>query len=184
MAAGVVQAVLAISALLLDAGVITAPAPRPKYDQYYGQYGGYYGQQQRLPTAAHSSPGMGRSTAATRPARPDRRFRRATRGPQPSLGAVAARIAHSANGFPQLQPAAVVRLRRAGPGWLRRPGRFGPRPALVRLGSAAAGAVLAVGPVTVLTVRSRARRVATGRLVVTSSNRDAGQSNPGRPPGA
>ena len=43
---GVVQAVLAISALLLDAGVITPPAPRPKYDQYYGQYGGYYGQQQ------------------------------------------------------------------------------------------------------------------------------------------
>jgi hypothetical protein len=43
--AGVVQAGLAISALLLDAGVITAPAPRPKYDQYYGQYGGYYGQQ-------------------------------------------------------------------------------------------------------------------------------------------
>ena len=37
---------LAIGALLLDAGVITAPAPRPKYDQYYGQYGGYYGQQQ------------------------------------------------------------------------------------------------------------------------------------------
>jgi Family of unknown function (DUF5336) len=44
--AGVVQAVLAISALLLDAGVIAPPAPRPKYDQYYGQYGGYYGQQQ------------------------------------------------------------------------------------------------------------------------------------------
>ncbi|HEY2448071.1 MAG TPA: DUF5336 domain-containing protein [Mycobacterium sp.] len=43
---GVVQAALAISALLLDAGVITPPAPRPKYDQYghYGQYG-YYGQQ-------------------------------------------------------------------------------------------------------------------------------------------
>ncbi|UMB70606.1 DUF5336 domain-containing protein [Mycobacterium paraterrae] len=44
--AGVVQAGLAVAALLLDAGVITAPAPRPKYDQYYGQYGGYYGQQQ------------------------------------------------------------------------------------------------------------------------------------------
>jgi hypothetical protein len=43
---GVVQAALAIGALLLDAGVITPPAPRPKYDQYghYGQYG-YYGQQ-------------------------------------------------------------------------------------------------------------------------------------------
>lgn len=43
----VVQAILGVTALLLDAGVITAPAPRPKYDQYghYGQYGGYYGQQ-------------------------------------------------------------------------------------------------------------------------------------------
>jgi hypothetical protein len=43
---GVVQSALAIVALLLDAGVVTAPAPRPKYDQYghYGQYG-YYGQQ-------------------------------------------------------------------------------------------------------------------------------------------
>jgi hypothetical protein len=46
VAAGVLQAVLAIAAVLLDAGVITPPAPRPKYDQYYGQYGGYYGQQQ------------------------------------------------------------------------------------------------------------------------------------------
>jgi Family of unknown function (DUF5336) len=47
LAAVVVQAILAISVLLLDAGVITPPAPRPKYDQYghYGQYGGYYGQQ-------------------------------------------------------------------------------------------------------------------------------------------
>ncbi len=44
---GVVQAALAVGALLLDAGVVTAPAPRPKYEQYghYGQYGGYYGQQ-------------------------------------------------------------------------------------------------------------------------------------------
>jgi Family of unknown function (DUF5336) len=45
---GLVQAVTAVSVLLLDAGILTAPAPRPKYDQYgqYGQYGGYYGQQQ------------------------------------------------------------------------------------------------------------------------------------------
>lgn len=57
----VFQAVAAVGALLLDAGVITAPAPRPKYDpfggygaqggqygqygQYGGQQGGYYGQQ-------------------------------------------------------------------------------------------------------------------------------------------
>jgi hypothetical protein len=47
VAAAVIQSAVAIFALLLDAGVITPPAPRPKYDQYghYGQYG-YYGQQQ------------------------------------------------------------------------------------------------------------------------------------------
>jgi hypothetical protein len=42
---GIVQAVVAAGVLLLDAGVISPPAPRPKYGQY-GQYGGYYGQQQ------------------------------------------------------------------------------------------------------------------------------------------
>lgn len=45
------QAGSAVAWLLLDAGIITAPAPRPKYDQQqqynpYGGPGGYYGQQQ------------------------------------------------------------------------------------------------------------------------------------------
>lgn len=44
----ILQAVAAVAAMLLEAGVITAPAPRPKYDPY-AQYGlppggGYYGQ--------------------------------------------------------------------------------------------------------------------------------------------
>src|ERR1700682_4062590 len=42
-----VVAVVAAGALLLAAGVISAPAPRPKYEQQYGQYGApgqYYGQ--------------------------------------------------------------------------------------------------------------------------------------------
>jgi hypothetical protein len=47
------QAIAAVGALLLEAGVITPPAPRPKYDQYQQQYGlpggGYYGQQQHTP---------------------------------------------------------------------------------------------------------------------------------------
>jgi hypothetical protein len=50
------QAIVAVGALLLEAGVVTPPAPRPKYDQQqqYGQYGGpgqYYGQpgQQHAP---------------------------------------------------------------------------------------------------------------------------------------
>jgi hypothetical protein len=44
------QAAVAVTALLFEAGVLSAPAPRPRYDQYgqYGQYGpppvGYYGQ--------------------------------------------------------------------------------------------------------------------------------------------
>lgn len=57
VACSVFQAIAAVVVILLDAGVITAPAPRPKYDPYaqygqYGQYGygaaqppgGYYGQ--------------------------------------------------------------------------------------------------------------------------------------------
>jgi Family of unknown function (DUF5336) len=48
LAFSVVQAIIAIAVLLFDAGVITPPAPRPRYEQQqYGQYGGpgpYYGQ--------------------------------------------------------------------------------------------------------------------------------------------
>jgi hypothetical protein len=44
-----VQAIIAVAVLLFDAGVITPPAPRPRYEQQqqYGQYGApgpYYGQ--------------------------------------------------------------------------------------------------------------------------------------------
>jgi hypothetical protein len=51
LGASVFQAFAAVAAALLEAGVITAPAPRPSYDpyaQYGGQYGQYgqYGQQQ------------------------------------------------------------------------------------------------------------------------------------------
>lgn len=48
------QAIAAVAALLLDAGVITAPVSKPKYEQHqpYGQYGApapYYGQPQQGP---------------------------------------------------------------------------------------------------------------------------------------
>ena len=87
----------------------------------------------------------------------DRRLPRAAG----TAGQLAARIAHPANGFPQLQPAAVVvRLRQPRPGQLGGAQQLRPQPALVRPGSAASGALLAVGPVSVLTMRTRARRVA------------------------
>jgi hypothetical protein len=48
IAFSVVQAIVAIAVLVFDAGVITPPAPRPRYEQQqYGQYGSpgpYYGQ--------------------------------------------------------------------------------------------------------------------------------------------
>ena len=45
IATTVLQAGVAIAALLFDAGVLTAPAPKPRYEQPYGQYGApYYGQ--------------------------------------------------------------------------------------------------------------------------------------------
>lgn len=48
IAFGVLQAIVAVAVLLFDAGVITPPVPRPRYEQQqYGQYGGpgqYYGQ--------------------------------------------------------------------------------------------------------------------------------------------
>jgi hypothetical protein len=54
------QAIVAVAALLLDAGVITAPAPKPKYEQQpYGQYGApspYYGQPQHGGHPQHQGP--------------------------------------------------------------------------------------------------------------------------------
>lgn len=49
IAFSVVQAIVAVAVLLFDAGVITPPVPRPRYEQQqqYGQYGApgpYYGQ--------------------------------------------------------------------------------------------------------------------------------------------
>jgi hypothetical protein len=69
LAASVLQAITAVAAVLLEAGVITAPAPRPKYDPYagygqygqYGQYGasGYYGQPGQAPAPHNPQPPAG-----------------------------------------------------------------------------------------------------------------------------
>jgi hypothetical protein len=67
LGASVFQAFVAVAAALLEAGVITAPAPRPKYDAYaqygqygqpYGQYGqqSYYGQQAGQQQPSHQPP--------------------------------------------------------------------------------------------------------------------------------
>jgi hypothetical protein len=57
IAFGLVQAIVAIAVLLFDAGVITPPAPRPRYEQQqYGQYGApgpYYGQPHHQPGPPH-----------------------------------------------------------------------------------------------------------------------------------
>ena len=55
----VFQAFAAVAALLLESGVVTAPAPRPKYDPYaqYGQQP-YYGQPGQQQQTAPQSPGQ------------------------------------------------------------------------------------------------------------------------------
>ena len=54
------QAAVAIVVLLFHAGIVTPPAPRPKYEQqpqHYGQYPGYYGQQAgQQPGQQHGAP--------------------------------------------------------------------------------------------------------------------------------
>lgn len=62
LAFGVVQAIVAVAVLLFAAGVITPPAPKPKYEQQqqqYGQYGSgpYYGAQQHPGSAPHQQQG-------------------------------------------------------------------------------------------------------------------------------
>ena len=102
------QAIVAVAALLFDAGVITPPAPRPRYEQQqYGQYGGpgpYYGQPQQ-----HGPPQQqARSSSSVRDTR--RSTAAATRV-APSTGGFsggpAERAPDAADRFPDLRPAAV-----------------------------------------------------------------------------
>ncbi len=97
--AAVVQAGVAIGALLLDAGVITAPAPRPKYDQYYGQYGGYYGQQQ----APYQQSGYGTQYGGY-PSNPNTGGFAAQPGPQPSSASSQHGSPTPPTGFPSFSP--------------------------------------------------------------------------------
>jgi len=61
IAFSLLQTIAAAAWLLLDAGVITAPVPKPKYDQQqqynpYGAPGGYYGQPQGQPQHGGPAP--------------------------------------------------------------------------------------------------------------------------------
>ena len=55
------QTVVVIAALLLESGVISPPAPRPKYDSYQPYGGAYYGQPQYTspPSGPHGPPAPG-----------------------------------------------------------------------------------------------------------------------------
>ncbi len=70
----VLQAAAAVAALLVETGVLSAPAPRPRYEQQYGQYGppgNYYpgvpqgGQRPGYPTQYGGYPPAGQSAPET-----------------------------------------------------------------------------------------------------------------------
>ena len=111
IAFSVLQAIVAVAALLFDAGVITPPAPKPRYEQQQ-QYGQYGGARAVLRTAAAARPAARQHgpQQQQRPGYPpqygggypggavDRRLLR--RGPQQ-------RPADAAHRLPHLRPAAV-----------------------------------------------------------------------------
>ena len=134
VASSVLQAIAAVVVVLLEAGVITAPPPRPKYDPYaqYGQYGGQYGQygqqpggqpgyygqqpgyQQHGGPQSHNAraPVTGRSTAVIRRTRVRRKAR--SRPPAVSMlsrtrtaAVVPAGAVDATYRLPQFQPATV-----------------------------------------------------------------------------
>ena len=131
----VLEALAAVAVLLFESGVMAPPSPRPRYDQFGGQYGpppgGYYGQgpaqRAELPVTA----AVRRLFVGT----VHRRLR---------LGRTAERSADATHRVPQLQSAALGRI------WSAAAGARAAR-------SAFAGAVIvaAVGPDPVLSRSSR-----------------------------
>jgi Family of unknown function (DUF5336) len=72
LAFSVIQAIVAVAVLLFDAGTITPPVPRPRYEQQYGQYGApgqYYGQPQGQPQH-HGGPQHQQAPPQQRPGYP------------------------------------------------------------------------------------------------------------------
>ncbi len=115
VACGVLQAIAAVVVVLLEAGVITAPVPRPKYDPYaqyaqYGQYGQYgqqpyYGQQRSQQPSGYGAQygGYPSSQAPSQSAVPTAGF-----GAQPQSGPQPAAQPHGTStpptGFPSFSP--------------------------------------------------------------------------------
>ena len=104
------QAAVAVVTLLFDAGIITAPAPRPKYDQsqHFGQYPGhYYGQPHGQPQHGPGAPQQqGRPGYPTPVWRLPRNGSVDRRVPRPAaIGA-----AHAAHRLSDLRSAAVGQL--------------------------------------------------------------------------
>jgi hypothetical protein len=92
------EAVVAVAALLLDAGVIVPPQPRPKYEQY-GEYG-YYGAQQGGYYGQHHGPYQQQG--------PPQSARRSSFGPQfggyPSSPAMGSSAGQSTGGLDAVGP--------------------------------------------------------------------------------
>ena len=103
------QAIVAAAVLLFDAGVITPPVPRPKYEQPYGQYGApggcYYGQ----PPSRWTAPAAGAAaaSAASRISVALRRLRGWWAIDRRIPGRPAERTSDAADRIPDLRPAAV-----------------------------------------------------------------------------
>ncbi len=127
------EALAAVAVLLFESGVITAPAPRPRYDQY-GQYG----------PASRRLLRSGAGSAAELSVTAVRRLLVRAVHRRLRLGRSAERTSHAAHRVPQLQSATVGRI------WSAAAGARAARPAV-------AGAVIvaAVGPEPVLSRSSR-----------------------------
>ena len=118
----ILQAIAAVLVLLYETGVLTPPAPKPRYEQpQYGQYGHYsqYGAPRRLlqPAAQRARLRTGRPAAGTASRLPVAVRRRLPAGPVDrrvlpagAAGQRPAGSADTAHRVPELQPAAGGRV--------------------------------------------------------------------------
>ena len=112
------QAAVAIGALLLDAGIISAPVPKPKYEQQqqYGQYGA----PEPVLRPARAAPGRAPAAASALPGPVRRLLGRIVVRWRLRRDRPAERPADPADRFPDLRPAAGVAVRADRPGSAQR----------------------------------------------------------------